>query len=98
MPAVEEIATSRPAMLAHYWQYGACDIHRSEEERLDLMADLFWVEFLEEASEEITRVVNQNVDSTEPRDLGSRYAGHLSMTVTTRAVLPATPHHGCCLV
>ncbi len=34
------------------------------------MADLFRAEFLEEAGEEITRVVDQNVDSAELRDGG----------------------------
>jgi hypothetical protein len=57
-------------LLAHHWQHGASDIHRTEQERLDLMANLFWAEFLEEAGEEITRVVDQNVDSAELRDGG----------------------------
>ena len=34
------------------------------------MADLFWAEFLEEAGEEITCVVDQNVDSAKRRDGG----------------------------
>ena len=34
------------------------------------MADLFWAEFLEEAGEEITCVVDQNVDSAKLRDGG----------------------------
>ena len=58
------------ALLAHHWQCGASDIHRTEQERLDLIADLFGAEFLEEAGEEIARVVDQNVDSTERRDGG----------------------------
>jgi hypothetical protein len=46
------------------------DIHRTEQERLDLIANLFWAEFLKEAGEEITRVVDQNVDSAKLRDGG----------------------------
>lgn len=35
-----------------------------------MIADLFWAEFLEEAGEEITRVVDQNVDTAELHDGG----------------------------
>src|SRR5688572_22479929 len=58
------------ALLPHYWQYGASDIHRAEQERLNLIADLFRAEFLEEAGEEIARIVDQNVNSSEFRDGG----------------------------
>ena len=71
MPAVEEMATSRPERcLRITGKCGASDVHRTEQERLDLIADLFWAEFLEEAGEEITRVVDQNVDSAKLRDAG----------------------------
>ena len=58
------------ALLTHHWQYGASHIHRTEQERLDLIANLFWAEFLEEAGEKITRVVDQNVDPAKLRDGG----------------------------
>ena len=37
------------------------DVHRSEEQGFDLMADLFGAEFFEEACKEIACVVDQDV-------------------------------------
>ena len=60
MPAVEEIVSSRPgALLAHHRQDGASDIHRAEQQRLDLIADLFRAELLEEAGEEIPALLTR---------------------------------------
>ena len=58
------------ALLAHHRQHGAGDVHRAEQQRLDLVADLFGAEFLEEAGVEVARVVDQHVDPAEPRDGG----------------------------
>ena len=71
MPAVEEIVTSRPERcLTHHRQGSAGDIHRAEQQRFDLIPDLFGAQFLEEAGEEVARVVDENVDSAELRDGG----------------------------
>ena len=71
MPAVEEMVTQQAgALLAHHRQDGASDIHRAEQQRLDLIADLFGAQLLEEAGEEVARVVDQDVDSAELRDGG----------------------------
>jgi hypothetical protein len=58
------------ALLAHHRQDGASDIHRAEQQRLELIADLFRAELLEEAGEEIPRVVDQDVDPAELSDGG----------------------------
>src|SRR4029453_4490373 len=58
------------ALLAHHRQDGASDIHRAEQQRLELIADLFRAELLEEAGEEVARVIDQDVESAELRDGG----------------------------
>ena len=58
------------ALLAHHRQHGAGDVHRAEQQRLDLVADLIGAEFLEEAGVEVAGVVDQDVDAAEPRDGG----------------------------
>jgi hypothetical protein len=51
-------------LLAHHRQDGASHIHRAEQERLDLIANLFRAELLEETGEEVARVVDQPVATT----------------------------------
>ena len=51
-------------------QHGAGDVHRAEQQGLDLVADLIGAEFLEEAGVEVARVVDQHVDAAEPADGG----------------------------
>jgi hypothetical protein len=71
MPAVEEMVSSRPERcFTHHWQDGASDVHRAEQQRVELIADLFGAQLLEEAGEEVARVVDQNIDSAELRDRG----------------------------
>ena len=57
-------------MLTHHWQGGASDVHRAEQQRVELMADLFGTQLLEEAGEEVARVVDQNINSAKLRDSG----------------------------
>ena len=58
------------ALLTHHWQDGASDVHRAEQQRVELITDLFGTQLLEEASEEVARVVDQNIDSAKLRDRG----------------------------
>jgi hypothetical protein len=57
-------------LLTHHGQDGASDIHRAEQERLDLIADLFGTQLLEEAGEEVARVIDQDIKSAELCDSG----------------------------
>ena len=71
IPAVEEMVTTNPERcMLHDRQHGARDVHRAEQQRLDLIADLLRTEFLEEASEEVACVVYEDVEATELRDGG----------------------------
>ena len=58
------------ALLTHHWQDGASDVHRAEQQRVELIADLFGAQLLEKAGEEVAGVVDQNVESAELRDGG----------------------------
>jgi hypothetical protein len=58
------------ALLTHHWQNGASDV-RAEQQRVELMAHLFWAQLLEEASEEVARVVDEKMGFTLPLTEGS---------------------------
>jgi hypothetical protein len=58
------------ALLAHHRQDGAGDIHRAEQTRRQLPLDLFGRQFLEVARVKARRVVDQDVDASEPLDGG----------------------------
>jgi hypothetical protein len=55
-------------LLAHHRQYGTRDVHRPEQQGVDLLANLLGAQLLEEASVEVARVVDQDIDSTELGD------------------------------
>jgi hypothetical protein len=70
MPAVEETVSSKPERCLRITGRVASHIHRAEQQRLDLIAYIFRAQLLEEAGEEVSRVVEQDVDSAELRDGG----------------------------
>jgi hypothetical protein len=53
------------ALGAHNRQDSAGDIHRTEQEGLDLCPEVLWGDLLEEPGEEIPCVVDEHVDATE---------------------------------
>lgn len=66
------------SLLTHDWQDGASDVHRPEQQSLDLSANLFGTELLKEAGEEVPGVVYQDVDPAESLDGGLH--GRLGIT------------------
>src|SRR6185503_15059744 len=62
MPAVEETVSSKPERCLRITGRVASHIHRAEQQRLDLIAYIFRAQLLEEAGEEVSRVVEQDVD------------------------------------
>ena len=72
-------------MLAHHRQCRPSDVHRAEQQRLDLVADLFGAELLEKTGVEVAGVIDQDVDPTELADgrldcgLGVLGVGHVEL-------------------
>jgi hypothetical protein len=65
----------------------ASDVHWAEQQRLDLVADLFGTEFLEEAGVEVAGIVDQDVDPAELGDGGcDRGLGVLARRVTSSLI------------
>jgi len=58
------------ALLTHHRQDRASDVHRAEQQRVELIADLVRAQLLEEAGEEVARVVDQNINSAKLCDRG----------------------------
>ena len=53
---------------AHDWQGGAGDVHGAEQRGLDLRPEVLRPDLLEEPGVEVPRIVDQNVDTSEPFD------------------------------
>ena len=66
MPAVEEIATTRPALGAHHRQHRPGDVDRADQGGLDLGPEVPRGDLLEEPGVEVAGVVDQHVDGSEP--------------------------------
>ncbi len=58
------------ALLTHHREDSSGDVHRAEQQRIELIADLLGAQLLEEAGEEVSRVIDQNVNSAKLRDSG----------------------------
>jgi hypothetical protein len=87
IPAVDEIVNHQSgALFSHRRQDRACHIHGPEQERLDLIPDLFGRELFEEAGEKIAGIVDEDVDPAEFLDGRATAASASCGCVTSSAV------------
>jgi hypothetical protein len=54
------------ALFSHHRKYGASHVHRAKKVRCQLRLELFRRQLFEEPGEEVTRIVDQHINATEP--------------------------------
>ena len=76
------------ALFAHHRQDGTGNIHRTEQQRVNLIANLFRAELLEEPREEVPSVVNEDIDPIKPVGTVIRTTDSVSITNASPIACP----------